>query len=426
MRAAPVRSAFGAAGFPPVAPAPTLAFDYTAVLPFRGSPGRIVQDVISISAESDFVAQGISYGFQPAPGNGVQFAGSAPATLGELTLGDFPLAAWLAGIRLNPRELSQTLTRGDTPEFQSNAPVARAFVQAIAPAQVRFSFTAIDTSSGRELQDQPVNNVAALGEATGRRPFRYFPQPFYLSRNATIRIQATEESEETAGDLFIVLFGYKIGPMGCAPPPVAAPVGARIVPFDYVARVPLSGIAGRRVEREVILDTTGGFRVTSLGYAVNSEPDRVPLQEGPIILSGSVSLAKLPLSAVPLSAWLDGVRLRPGVLKDAVEGTTLTSSNLPSERLQEVLQRLNGPQNTYFRYEITDGGTGRDLQNRPILNIAGLGSADGRRPFKKLARPLEFGPRSTIKVAIEEGSGSGDLFLVFQGYRNDHRSGGRR
>ena len=84
---------------------------------------------------------------------------------------------------------------------------------------------------------------------------------------------------------------------------------------------------------------------------------------------------------------------------------------------------MNRPEDTFFRYEITDGGTGRDLQNRPILNIAGLGSADGRRPFKKLGRPLEFGPRSTIKVTVEEGSGAGDLFLVFQGYRNDYRAG---
>lgn len=430
MRATAARSSFGAAGFPPAAPPPpTLAFDYTAVLPFDGSPGRIVQDVISISAESDFVAVGISYGFQPSPGNEIQFAAPPPGILAaapiqSLTLGSFPLPAWLAGIRLNPRHLSRTLTIDDPPQLQTSASSAAAFVQVIAPTQVRFSFTAVDTSSGRELQDQPVNNVAALGEPTGRRPFRYFPQPFFLSRNATIRVQATEESEDTAGDLFIVLFGYKIGAQGCAPPPVAAPPGARIVPFDYVARVPLSGIAGRRVEREVILDTSGGFRVTSLGYAVNAESDRVPVAS---TSAGSGGLAGLEISALPLSAWLDGVRLRPGFLQDAVDssGTALTS-NLPLARLQEMFQRLNGPQDTFFRYEITDGGTARELQNRPILNIAGLGSADGRRPFKKLARPLEFGPRSTIKVAIEEVSGRGDLFLVFQGYRNDNRTGGWR
>jgi hypothetical protein len=429
MRAAPARSAFGAAGFPPAAPPPpTWAFDYTAVLPFRGDPGGIAQDVISISADGDFVAQGISYGFQPAPGNEILFGTSAPSTLGAVRLGDFPLAAWLQGIRLNPRRLAETLTNDDPPQLQTGASPRAAFVEAIAPAQVRFSFTAIDTSSGRELQDQPVNNIAALGEATGRRPFRYFPQPFFLSRNATIRVQATEESEGTAGVLFFVLFGYKIGMQGCVPPPVAAPPGARTVPFDYVARVPLSGIAGRRVEREVILDTSGGFRVTSIGYAVNAESDRVRVTlPSPDPDTGTIpGLGGLGLSALPLDAWLEGVRLRPGFLKDALNdtGTGLTTDQIPLPRLDEVFQRLNGPEDTFFRYEITDGGTGRELQNRPILNIAGLGSADGRRPFKKLGRPIEFGPRSTIQVAIEEVSGRGDLFLVFQGYRNDYRSGG--
>jgi hypothetical protein len=241
-------------------------------------------------------------------------------------------------------------------------------------------------------------------------------------------VQAIEESENTAGELFIVLFGYKIAPPGCAFPPIAAPPGARTVPFDYVARIPLSGIARRRVEREVILDTSGGFRVTSIGYAVSVESDRVPVFIDTIEPGGDLGLANLPISALPVSAWLEGVRLRPGFLKDALDdaGTGLTTDVIPSPRLQEIFQRLNSPEDTFFRYEITDGGTGRELQNRQILNIAGLGSADGRRPFKKLARPIEFGPRSTIRVEIEEVSGRGDLFLVFQGYRNDQRSGGWR
>ncbi|MFN0172618.1 MAG: hypothetical protein ACKV22_40075 [Bryobacteraceae bacterium] len=435
MRSASVRPVYRASSQAPAAAVATLPFDFTAVFSLRGRPGNIVQDVISISPESDFVALGISYGFQPSPGNSIQVNAGANAagTLSDLKLGAFPLSAWLAGIRLNPEELTRTLTSAEPPQLQPAASANRAFVQAISPARLRFLFTAIDTSSGRELQDQPVNNLAALGDATGRRPFRHFPQPFFLSRNATIRLQVTEESAETAGDLFIVLFGYKIAPGPCAPPPVVPVSGARAIPFDYVVRVPLSGVAGRRVEREVILDTSGGLRVTSLGYAVNGESDQVaavqeinPSDPDNTIPQGPRVLAGLSLSALPVSAWLEGVRLRPGLLQDSVEGNALANKVLPGPRLQQVFQRLNRPEDTFFRYEITDGGSGRDLQNRPILNIAGLGSADGRRPFKQLARPLEFGPRSTIRVAVEEGSGRGDLFLVFQGYRNDSRMGARR
>jgi hypothetical protein len=66
---------------------------------------------------------------------------------------------------------------------------------------------------------------------------------------------------------------------------------------------------------------------------------------------------------------------------------------------------------------IFDAGTGRDWQNRPINNIAGLGIANGQRPFKKFARPMVFPPRSTVRVEVEERSGRGTLFLVFQGYK---------
>ncbi len=57
------------------------------------------------------------------------------------------------------------------------------------------------------------------------------------------------------------------------------------------------------------------------------------------------------------------------------------------------------------------------MQNQPINNIAGLGIANGERPFKKLARPMLFLPRSTIRVTVDERFGRGNLFIVFQGYK---------
>jgi hypothetical protein len=70
-----------------------------------------------------------------------------------------------------------------------------------------------------------------------------------------------------------------------------------------------------------------------------------------------------------------------------------------------------------FRYSIFDSGRGRDLQNQPLHNIAGLGSADGERPFKRLARSIIFQPRSTIRIRVEERFGRGTLFIVLQGYK---------
>ena len=82
-----------------------------------------------------------------------------------------------------------------------------------------------------------------------------------------------------------------------------------------------------------------------------------------------------------------------------------------------MFERLNRPDDVSFRYSIFDTGTGRELQNQPINNIAGLGIANGDRPFKRLARPMLFQPRSTIRVTVEEQFGSGTLFIVFQGYK---------
>jgi hypothetical protein len=93
------------------------------------------------------------------------------------------------------------------------------------------------------------------------------------------------------------------------------------------------------------------------------------------------------------------------------------SGGLRRELAGHVFERLNRSEDVSFRYTITDGGAGRELQNQAINNIAGLGIADGDRPFKKLARPLVFQPRSTIRVTVEERFGRGTLFLVFQGYK---------
>ena len=78
---------------------------------------------------------------------------------------------------------------------------------------------------------------------------------------------------------------------------------------------------------------------------------------------------------------------------------------------------MNLPEAVKFLYTITDSGTGRDLQNRPLSNVAGLGIANGDRPFRVLHKPMMFLPRSTIRVQVREIFGRGRLFIVFQGYK---------
>ena len=75
-----------------------------------------------------------------------------------------------------------------------------------------------------------------------------------------------------------------------------------------------------------------------------------------------------------------------------------------------------------FLYTIVDSGSGRELQNKAVHSVAGLGAADGDRPFRPFARPVQFVPRATIRVEVEELSEGplftgGTLFIVLHGYK---------
>jgi hypothetical protein len=144
------------------------------------------------------------------------------------------------------------------------------------------------------------------------------------------------------------------------PPPIAAPT-TKEIPYDYVAKFILTGERGKRVQDVINISIEGAFVAVSIGY-----------------------------SFIPPRPF---------------EGPTIVND-----------RRID------FTYSIVDSGSGRELQNRPIHNIAGLGEASGRRPFRPLAKPMLFMPRSTIRIEVEEMrddnaiTGS-ELFIVFHGYK---------
>jgi len=152
-------------------------------------------------------------------------------------------------------------------------------------------------------------------------------------------------------------------------PPVSTPAETGIpsgvapsvkeIPYDYVARFSLTGVRGNRVQDVVNISVDGAFVAVTVGYSFIP-----PLAE-----------------------------------------------NVPSN--DRAID---------FKYSITDSGSGRELQNRPIHNTAGLGEPNGLRPFRPLAKPMLFMPRSTIRFEIEEVS-EGDqfvgaeLYIVLHGYK---------
>jgi len=98
-----------------------------------------------------------------------------------------------------------------------------------------------------------------------------------------------------------------------------------------------------------------------------------------------IDLGRVPLRFFVSSALSDGIRIRPDRLRLAFADDGALADKLRIDLTDDLFERLNRPEDVSFRYSIFDSGRGRELQNQLLHNIAGLGSADGDRPFKRLA-----------------------------------------
>lgn len=169
------------------------------------------------------------------------------------------------------------------------------------------------------------------------------------------------------------------------------------IPYDYVAKFTLKGQRGNRVQDVINISIEGAFIATAIGYSF------IPakLQTLTTGVTGVLSASANDSLGLLLNSLL------------ALE------QNDPRMLAQCVLVKLCGID---FKYSIVDSGSGRELQNQPIHNIAGLGEATGERPFRPLAKPMLFMPRSTIRLEIEEISegpvyANAELFIVLHGYK---------
>ncbi|WP_409234309.1 hypothetical protein [Streptomyces sp. PA5.6] len=165
---------------------------------------------------------------------------------------------------------------------------------------------------------------------------------------------------------------------------------AKEIPYDHVAVLRLLGRAGNRVEDTVNISVDGAFVATSIGYSFIPAPPTGGIIEG------------------------QAITLPPPF--DALVGAAF---NDPADAARCLFARFCGID---FTYSIIDSGTGRELQNRAIHNIAGLGSPDGARPFRPMAKPMLFLPRSTIRIVVDEVSEGplfegAQLFFVLHGYK---------
>jgi hypothetical protein len=177
----------------------------------------------------------------------------------------------------------------------------------------------------------------------------------------------------------------------------AGATGVKEIPYDYVATFKLTGIRGRRIQDVINITTEGTFVAVSIGSS---------------FVPGEKALTR---TTAPPSIKTTVDAMFPGVTVDNVPNADLAFMTLA----ENLLLRYGG---VHFLYTIVDSGSGRELQNKSVHNIAGFGAADGDRPFRPFARPVSFVPRSTIRIEIEEVSAGpffkdGTLYIVLHGYK---------
>lgn len=426
-----------------------IPYDYVADFNLRGNPGDLLQDVINIRAEGVFVAVSIGYGLNEERGEKLNLLprDATPANLGEITLDHIPADVLIEGFRINPEFDAVAIKNGQLNNDLPFAVAQNIFQRLKQTENFSFLLSIVDTASGRELQNEPVHSVATLGRADGRRPFKTLPQPMVFMPRSTIRLQVEERTAGVKGQLTITLHGYKVlgaagqledtvRKLGEFDPLKKIPVydhetgdyrtlgealqrdipTGKLVPFDYVSTLDLLGKPDNVVADEVPINVDGGYVTTALGYSLDVADTSVQIGLANE-KETEPDLKAITLKDIePVQALLDGMRIHPLRVRFAFTSDGRLS-RVPKDMLGRMFQSLNLPEAVRFVYSIADAGTGRDLQNRPIFNVAGLGIANGDRPFRILHKPMMFLPRSTIRVQVREVFGRGRLFLVFQGYK---------
>jgi len=451
---------------PPTAAAgrKTIPFDYVFEFDLQGVRGNRVQDVVNFSIEGVFVAHAVGYSF-------VVDERTTPRTFDvPLDVLSRPPSPHLAAILI--REDSQ-----NPPEPMEGPFFTSSF--SLPPSPDTFAHAWIVGAPGTEIALLDLRNpetppVRGLVGASGsvllpltpahdppqpqNMQFGPFLQPLDLTRGVAGPI--VEFAREGRGTGRPRIWTPTLGPdpaTGQFDPAVAHVYGTPGVAFDgdpvelpnmdppprgTVELLRLRQGAGSVLEAlgstvlgRLAMQVPGGHLVT--GY--RAFPLDAPLQPGealvaryPInasLVSAStlvvpgVRPSDLPLGAFQTGLAAAGLDLTRG-FRLAPEAAPLLEADLPLDRTTPgalngaFLTGCSGPEAVSFLYQMDVVGSGRELQSEPVHNLAGLGSADGDRPFRPFARPIAFAPRSTLRIQVDELSGpAGRLTLVLQGYK---------
>lgn len=209
---------------------------------------------------------------------------------------------------------------------------------------------------------------------------------------------------------------------------------SRIVPFDQLVTFDLTGNRNNVLIKVINISVEGHFVAVAMSYSVLPEvqivfgpdPGHIPQVDGKkvvdlkqinfeAVLAGfrqRIKELQLPTAkAVRLENQLLqlGIQLNPRMVQ--------FGPFIPVDQLNRLFQVVAFQEEINFLYSIFDSASDREFQSESIHNLAGLGRADGDRPFRFLPQPIIFEPRSVIRVQITEVTGKGRLYFVLQGYK---------
>ena len=182
----------------------------------------------------------------------------------------------------------------------------------------------------------------------------------------------------------------------------------RIVPFDQLVTFELTNIRNNVLEQVINVSVEGHFVAVAISYsvlpgiqvrfgpAVDSSDD-VPtpigefrnltigrLIEGFKLLLRRRKVNEARITELTKQVLRAGIQLNPNLADNVLavnDGSTFPVDSL-GEDPSVLFQAVTFQQEVNFLYSIIDNATGREFQSEPIHNIAGLGVANGDRPFR--------------------------------------------
>lgn len=391
-----------------------IPFDYTFQFPLKGERDNRVQDVVAISMEGVFVA--LSLGYSVALDEQARPRTFQPVIDHRTTPQNPVLVPFLpSGAGINDR-LDSFLVAG-----MPDAEVAVLdLTEGASPSILR---TARVGADGTIAVDLPVPALRTL--RVWDRTNNLLSEVFQVNVPMTPVIGPDPATRRlpAAGETNVFVYGSPDSVVGVFLLSSASPTDVIEKP---VIITPVSGGPFTLQEIDTFGRRTGRAAVTlgrPLAFGdvllVRTEQSIDPFSMFTIPRPrlSTISLGALAAGLEKIGADLtSGFRLNPNFAALATADPPLDQQAAGLGRAFET--GAVAAEEVSFRYSIDVVSTGRELQNKEIHNIAGLGIANGDRPFRPFAKPMMFEPRSSIRIQITEISGPlGTLFIVLQGYK---------